>query len=99
MAVTVAQVARFGGCSIWDITDDDGLAATTTITHLLGQAPVEIVLTPLLLVFFTSQFFVSTISATQVILTKVSNASTLAPTAQVRVICSVLHTLQSLPGR
>lgn len=99
MAVTVVSVQRFDGCSIWDITDDDGTAVLATITHLLPAVPVEITLCPLLLAFYPAQWFVATATSTVVTLTKTNDVASAGATAQVRVILASLRTIQSLPGR
>lgn len=81
---------------IVDVTATADGDVTATIPHLMGVAPKEVYLTPLLSQALTalSAWAATTINTTNVVLTKLASTGSGNALAQVRVIIGLPNTLQ-----
>lgn len=94
MAVTVTPVRASAVKHIADVIATADADTTATVPHGLPAAPQEVAITPLLQAEAAlSAWAVTTINATNVVLTKSTAVGSGAAGAQVRVTASLPHSL------
>jgi hypothetical protein len=93
MAVTITNVLAGTTKKVADVEATADADTTATIPHGLGAAPAEVSITPLKAEFYTSVWRVSTIDATNVVVTKGTAMGSGVAGNQMRVIASLPHSL------
>lgn len=93
MAITKTTVLAGSDEMIVDLTANDS-TTTATIAHGLGAAPLEVTTTPLLTPeAYTNQWAVTTIDATNVVVTRTADEAGESPNPQLRVIIRRPHSI------
>lgn len=94
MAVTVTAASPQGAYTkVWTVIATADADTTATIPHGFGSAPFDVSIDPLLAQFYTSVWTITTIDATNIVLTKGTGAGSGNAGAQVRVTARVPHSL------
>ncbi len=92
---TPPTAAQMADSMIVDIVASADADVAASITHLLGVAPAEVIITPMLTQALTalSGWVVATISTTVVTLTKLASTGSGNAAVQLRVIIKRPHTI------
>ena len=93
MAVTNTVVLNGTDSHIVDVEATADADTTATIPHTLSAAPQEVYVTPLAAAAITSGWRVTTIDATNVVLTKGTGGGSGAAGVQVRCIIKLPHSI------
>lgn len=93
MAVTASAVYAGTFTKSWDVIASADGDTAGTITHGFPSTPVDVNLLPLRAEAYGSQWVVSSIGTSTIVLGKTSAASSGNATAQVRVIARLPHSI------
>lgn len=93
MAVTVTPVLAGANLHVADVEATADADTTATVPHGLGSAPAQVSLVALAAEARISDWIVTTIDATNVVLTKTTTAGSGAVGQQVRVSAAIPHSL------
>ena len=86
MAVTITEVDDTGRRKIFDVEVTADGDTTATIPHQLAGAPTRVWLVPLAAAYYLSEPFISTLDATNIVLTLTSAVGSGAAGDQIRVL-------------
>lgn len=87
MAFVITATANFPNNTAFDvISNADADTTPCTITHNFGSTVVQVALIPLLDNFFTARWFVASLTANTVVLTKSNAVGSSNAAAQLRVL-------------
>jgi len=95
MAVTVTTIRAGTHQFVADVEATADADTTATLTHGLGAAPEQVIITPLLAAAYTSQWRVTSQGATSVVVTKGTGVGSGATGAQIRVTVIRPHSIVS----
>lgn len=93
MAVTPTAVLAGTDFKTWDVVASADSDTAGTITHGFGAAPANVTIRPVLATAYTCRWCIASVSATEIILSKISVTSSGSTAAQIRVQASRPHTV------